>query len=191
MSADKTAEIMLPPGFVKHDQENRGQAPEFQPLTGSKEACAPHETPFTNVGPGSAAHDEQKHAAPAMKETVGEDDPEHRMMDGDPIGIAIDENGVPRRKEEEAKAAGKKKAKPADNLSNRTHDTSHPETLRVGQERLSSAYSAAYNGGFVDKHDMPPATCATYLNEHMGNNDEYAPHAVADHQKQIEAGALR
>jgi len=157
-------------------------------MSADKSACAPHETPFTNVGPGSAAHAEQEASAPAMKETVGEDDPEHRMMDGDPIGIAIDENGVPRR--EDAKAAAKKEAKPADNQSNRTHDTSHPETLRVGQERLSSAYSAAYNGGFVDKHDMPPATVRAYLNEHMGNNNEYAPHAVADHQKQVEAGAF-
>jgi hypothetical protein len=152
-----------------------------------KSACAPHETPFTNVGPGTSAEAAQEPAAKAMAESAKEGDPEHRMMDGEPIGIPVDENGVPRR--EDAKAAGKKEAKPANNPSNRAHDPSHPETLRVGQERLSSAYSAAYNGGFVDKHDMPPATVRAYLNEHMGNNSEYAPHAVADHGKQIEAGA--
>ena len=166
-----------------------------------------------------------------MRESAKEGDPEHRMMDGEPIGIPVDENGVPRR--EDAKAAKKKAPKthafgecteckadadfrtekdgktyyghkpscshakavaknaaPANNQSNRTHDTSHPETLRVGQERLSSAYSEAYNGGFVDRHDMPPATVRAYLKENMGNNNEYAPHAVADHGKQIEAGAF-
>lgn len=154
--------------------------------TSLKKACAPFEAPFTNVGPGSAAADAQESAASAMKETVGEDDPEHKMMDGEPIGIAIDESGVPRR--EDAKTSGKKNAKPADNQSNRTHDMSHPETLRVGQERLSSSYSAAYNGGFVDKHDMPPQEVRDYMKASMGNNNEYAPHAVADHQKAIEAG---
>lgn len=154
---------------------------------GSKEACAPFETPFTNVGPGSAAHDEQEASAPAMKETVGEDNPEHRAIDGDPIGIAIDENGVPRSKAEEEKKAGKKAA-PANNPNTNRRDFAHPETQRVDPNRLSSAYSAAYNGGFVDKHAMPPKEVRSYLNDKMGNNDEYAPHAAADHQKDIAAG---
>src|SRR6202795_4006668 len=34
-SSDKTAEIMLPKGHVPHIEENRGQAPMFQPLTGA------------------------------------------------------------------------------------------------------------------------------------------------------------
>lgn len=85
--------------------------------------------------------------------------------------------------------SGHNGSKKAGNPSNRMHDVSHPETLCVGQERLSSSYSAAYNGGFVDKHAMPPKEVRSYMEKHMGNNDDYAPHATADHAKQIEAGA--
>lgn len=194
----------------------------------SKEACAPHETPFTNVGPGTEAHAEQEASAPAMKESVQEDEGKEDEESGSPIGIAIDEQGVPRRKEEETKTAaakcdtcghskedhhsdrgygacwhgsGKgnrcgckkykaaKTAAEAHNPSNRKHDSAHPETQRVDPTRLSSAVSAAYNGGFVDKHNMPPQKVKDYLSDKMGNNNEYAPHAAADHAKQIEAGA--
>jgi hypothetical protein len=79
-------------------------------MTGSaKEACAPHETPFTNVGPGTEAHAEQEASAPAMKESVQGDEGREDESTGGPIGIAIDETGVPRRKEEEAKVGSKGK----------------------------------------------------------------------------------
>ena len=81
-----------------------------------------------------------------------------------------------------------KTAGEAHNPSSRKHDVSHPETQRVDPTRLSSAYSAAYNGGFVDKHAMPPQKVRSYMEKHMGNDSDYAPHAVADHAKQIEAG---
>jgi hypothetical protein len=189
------------------------QAPPFG--SKEKEACAPHETPFTNVGPGTEAHAEQEASAPAMKESVGEDDPEHRKVDGDPIGIAVDETGVPRSKADESKVGKKvahidangicpgckkagaecscqgctcKAAAAANNPSNRQRNSAHPETLRVDPTRLSSAYSAAYNGGFVDKHNMPPQKVKDYITDKMGNNDEYAPHAAADHKKEIAAG---
>lgn len=106
-------------------------------------------------------------------------------------GVKVEQVGSPETEQKKfTPNASKKKAKPANNQTTRKHDLAHPETLRVGQERLSSAYSAAYNGGFVDKHDMPPQTVRDYLTAHMGNNAEYAPHALADHQKQIEAGAF-
>src|SRR5271157_1999484 len=83
---------------------------------------------------------------------------------------------------------GSKTASEATNPSSRKHDKVHPETQRVDPTRLSSAYSAAYNGGFVDKHAMPPQKVRSYMEKHMGNDSDYAPHAVADHAKQIEAG---
>jgi hypothetical protein len=154
-----------------------------------KSACAPFEAPFTNVGPGSAAHDEQEASAPAMKESVKEDAGKEDELTGGPIGIAIDETGVPRSKADEAKVSSKKTvARPANNPSNRQRNEAHPETLRVDPTRLSSAYSAAYNGGFVDKHAMPPQKVKDYITDKMGNNDEYAPHAAADHEKEIVAG---
>lgn len=146
---------------------------------------AAHEAPFTNVGPGTSAHDAQKDMVPAMKETV--ETSKATPEAGNPIGIAIDETGVARRKEEEKKASmswGR-----TDNAPTNQHDPSHPETMRVGEERLSSAYSNAYNGGFVDKRNMPPKEVVSYLKNNMGSNDAYAPHAVADHTKQVEAGA--
>ena len=194
-AADKEIDPKKAPKKPAEKSEAFGgkQAPPFG--SKEKEACAPHETPFTNVGPGTEAHKEQEASAPAMKESVKGDEGKADELAGSPIGIAIDEQGVPRRKEEEKKAAfgdkwaASKTASSASNQSNRKHDSAHPETYRVDPTRLSSAYSAAYNGGFVDKHAMPPQKVRDYMNSHMGNNNDYAPHAVADHKKQIEAGA--
>ena len=150
---------------------------------------AAHETPFTNVGPGTRAEEAQKDSAPAMKESL-EQAKKVEEKATDPIGIELDEQGRPVHKGDKEVKASKKEAKPANNQTNRKHDLAHPETLRVGQERLSSAYSAAYNGGFVDKHDMPPQEVRDYMKQHMGNNGEYAPHALADHERDIKAGAF-
>ena len=54
-------------------------------------------TPFTNVGPGTAPAEAQLDTVKGVKENV-------ELKSGDmPVGIAIDETGVPRRKEEEKK----------------------------------------------------------------------------------------
>lgn len=140
---------------------------------------AAHETPITNVGPGTSAAEKQKDMVPAMKESVESVKAEPEA--GNPIGIAIDETGVPRSKTEEKKANAK------DNPKTNKHDMSHPETLRVGQERLSSQVSAVFNGGFVRK-DWVPQTLAGYLDKELGDNAAYAPHAAADHEKEIAAG---
>jgi hypothetical protein len=68
-------------------------------------ACAPFETPFTNVGPGTSAHENAEKAIAVKVDTVS------RKGDAKdaPIGIAIDETGVPRRPEEERKVANKLK----------------------------------------------------------------------------------
>lgn len=73
-----------------------------------KKACVPpaaHETPITNVGPGTAAHDAQEGMVKAVKETV------EQKKGEPPIGIAIDESGVARSETEKkfasAKIAGK------------------------------------------------------------------------------------
>src|SRR5271156_1320269 len=59
---------------------------------------ASHETPFTNVGPGSAAADAQKGMVPAAKESIEDAVKQNKDKARGPIGIAIDETGVPRRK---------------------------------------------------------------------------------------------
>jgi hypothetical protein len=56
---------------------------------------AAFETPFTNVGPGIGAHGAQESMVKSVKENV-------ELRAGDPpVGIAIDENGVPRSKAEQ------------------------------------------------------------------------------------------
>jgi hypothetical protein len=248
---------------------------------------AAHESPFTNVGPGTEAHDKQKAMVPAAKESLDDAVKQNKDKATEPIGIAIDETGVPRSKAEEEKGSAKtahwgeckqcgmqiekgynfcsnecrdnfndenrvgmpggfesetnlvgepthephpdcicanckksrgeivaskkahidangncpgcKKAgnecscsgctcKAASNPSTRSRPANHPETLRVDPTRLSSAYSAAYNGGFVDKHAMPPQKVRNAMAE-VGDNSKPAPHAAKDHAKQIEAGA--
>jgi hypothetical protein len=160
-----------------------GDASTRTPKTADCNPPAAHETPFTNVGPGTSAADAQKDMVPAMKESV--ETAKATEEAGNPIGIAIDETGVPRSKTEEEKG---KSANAKDNPKTNKHDVSHPETLRVGQERLSSQVSAVFNGGFVRK-DWVPQTLAGYLDKELGDNAAYAPHAAADHEKQIEAGA--
>src|SRR5271157_4756208 len=66
---------------------------------------APHESPFTNVGPGTEAEAEQETTVKAVKESFEDAVKENEAKATSPVGIAIDETGVPRRKEEEAKVA--------------------------------------------------------------------------------------
>jgi hypothetical protein len=217
---------------------------------------ASHESPFTNVGPGTEAEDEQENTAKAVKESLDDAAKQNEEKATSPIGIAIDENGVPRR--EDAKAAAKKctncktklggpgksmgchdcngefcsakcvdaheaktkhgkkasakvshvdkngmcpgckkagkdcacsgcTCKQAANQPTNIQDPSHPETLLVSSDRLSSIYSAAYNGGFVDRYAMPPQEVRAALEE-LADNSKPAPHAAQDHAKQIEAG---
>jgi hypothetical protein len=73
-----------------------------------KSACAPHETPITNVGPGDAAHEKQESMVDAVKESTEEAAPKANPIEGKPIGVAIDETGVPRREEEERKVGATK-----------------------------------------------------------------------------------
>src|SRR5208282_1840483 len=63
-------------------------------------AMSVFETPITNVGPGTAAHDEANQRAEGYE---GEEDIPKAIATSAPIGIAIDETGVPRRPEEERK----------------------------------------------------------------------------------------
>lgn len=64
-------------------------------------STAPFETPFTNVGPGTSAHENADHALAVKVDS--ESQPEDPL--GLPIGIPVDETGVPRRPEEERKVA--------------------------------------------------------------------------------------
>jgi hypothetical protein len=63
-------------------------------------ATAVFETPITNVGPGTEAHDEANQRTEGYKD---EKDTPKAVINSAPIGIALDETGVPRRAEEERK----------------------------------------------------------------------------------------
>lgn len=63
-------------------------------------ATAVFETPITNVGPGTEAHDEANQRTEGYK---AEKDTPKTVINSAPIGIALDETGVPRRAEEERK----------------------------------------------------------------------------------------
>jgi len=65
-------------------------------------ATAVFETPITNVGPGTEAHDEANQRTEGYKD---EKDTPKVVINSAPIGIALDETGVPRRPEEERKSA--------------------------------------------------------------------------------------
>jgi hypothetical protein len=69
--------------------------------TKPKKAEAPFETPFTNVGPGTTAH-ENEDSAIAVDTTSKEGEK--------PIGIVLDETGLPLRPEEERKTVADKVA---------------------------------------------------------------------------------
>ena len=73
-----------------------------KPVTAAEVAAAPFETPFTNVGPGTSAHDHADKSIAVKVDTVSQ---KGNVDANSPIGIAIDETGVPRRPEEERKAA--------------------------------------------------------------------------------------
>lgn len=153
---------------------------------------ASHEAPFSNVGPGRDAAAGQKPFPESAKESLEDAKKRNKEKATKPIGIEIDDTGRPVHKGDDVKehrASTKKALVKSDNPKTNKHDQSHPETLRVGQERLSTQASELFNGGFVNKADWPPKGIAEYAGKHIGNNDSYAPHAVADHRKQIEAGA--
>jgi len=67
-------------------------------------ASAPFEAPFTNVGPGTQAHENADHTL-AVKVDIDSQTGKGDAKRNSPIGIAIDETGVPRRPEEERKVA--------------------------------------------------------------------------------------
>lgn len=73
--------------------------------TKKADATAVHETKFTNVGPGTEAHAE---ADQRTEGYVAEKDVPKAVINSAPIGIALDETGVPRRKEEERKEGSAK-----------------------------------------------------------------------------------
>ena len=77
----------------------------------------------------------------------------------------------------------------ASKRANRRREGSHPETLRVDPTRLSSAVSAAFDGGFVDRHGMPPQSVRAYIQKNVAGNTDYAKASLDDHARQIEAGA--
>lgn len=83
--------------------EGTGQKIDFAAIRNrNKSGCAVHETPITNVGPGTEAHAKAEQRAEGY---VAEKDVPKVEIPTAPIGIALDETGVPRRKEEERKTS--------------------------------------------------------------------------------------
>lgn len=128
------------------------------PRAASKEACgAAHETPFTNVGPGTEAAAAQEGMVKAVKEQV-------EKVDGEPpIGIAIDETGVARRKEEETKTADWNAFTP-----NKKRDAVHPGNLKdadviaaIDEHKWGNATIPINFGG--RKGGVPTVKSASYI----------------------------
>src|SRR5579863_4064448 len=101
--------------------------------TKKADAHAVHEAPFTNVGPGTMA---EEAANQRTEGYVAEKDVPKAIVNSAPIGIALDETGVPRRAEEERK---EKTAKRVENF------TPTADAVRVPKGDLSSAISAAFD----------------------------------------------
>src|SRR5208337_844790 len=83
--------------------EGTGQRIDFAAIRNQNKkgsATAVFETPITNVGPGTEAHDEANQRTEGYKD---EKDVPKPVINSAPIGIALDETGVPRRPEEERK----------------------------------------------------------------------------------------
>jgi hypothetical protein len=83
--------------------EGTGQRIDFKAIREQNKkgsATAVFETPITNVGPGTEAHDEANQRTEGYKD---EKDVPKAVINSAPIGIALDETGVPRRPEEERK----------------------------------------------------------------------------------------
>jgi hypothetical protein len=87
---EATYRRMIKP-FVDRKDSN-GAFDAFQKLTGGKMACAPFETPFTNVGPGTAAHDNAEKAIAVKVDTISQ---KGDVEANSPIGIELDETGLP------------------------------------------------------------------------------------------------
>jgi hypothetical protein len=127
---------------------------------------AAHETPFTNVGPGTEAHEKQKDIVPAMKENV-------ELKAGEPpIGIELDKTGLPVNKGDKSKAAKR--------VTNE-----HPEMKPGLAEDFSASISKKYSGGFCD--ESTPKDVVAYIKENV-SGDKQSASAVADHARTIEAG---
>jgi len=156
----------------------------------SKDACvepAAHETPITNVGPGTEAATAQEGMVKAVKEHV-------ETQEGEPpIGVAIDETGVPRRKEEEQKVSSDKEAAITKNRSRtgKRYPGTHPDAKRLlpasSPKNLGQSYSRVYSGGFADKHSFPPKDVRDYINKTTTPNAQ-PHHAMLDHAAEIDAG---
>ncbi len=212
--------------------------------TKKADAHAVFETPITNVGPGTGAHDEANQRTEGY---VKEKDVPKATINSAPIGIALDETGVPRRAEEERKEksaaakvahgyiafyGGKRVEIQADSLygaklkaiemlkvpkskqgllavelaekdgeqvtttitstdkqAKRVNFTPLCDTERMPKKGdLSSVISAAFDKARKtgDKSDWPPKEFTQYCASL--SQDNQAHHAVADHQKEINAG---
>jgi hypothetical protein len=131
---------------------------------------AAHETPVTNVGPGTGAAEAQEGMVKAVEEKV-----EVRKGEA-PIGIAIDETGVARRGEEERKVAKRTKGMlPTMDIRPGTNAKGNLSKLEMDRFR---------NGGYVEREhpDGIKAFCATL------GSDKQADQALEDHAREVAAG---
>jgi len=143
----------------------------------NKSGAAVHETPFTNVGPGTEAAEKGNQEKEGY--TSEKDMPVVELTSA-PIGIALDETGVPRRPEEERKQAKRMEFTPKADVG-RLHAQ---ET-----DSLSASASAAWEAARVgdkkglEKHKDHMMEYAASMSQ-----DNQAHHATFDHQAEIDAG---
>jgi len=143
---------------------------------------AAHETPITNVGPGTDAATDQKDMVRAMKD--GPQDMGRDEEGGEPIGIEIDEHGLPIHKGDD-EASGKVAA---DKAAKRTKGMIPTMDIKpfIGTKGDISKHEMDRfrNGGYVEREhpDEIKKFCADLGSDKQSNS------SIADHAKEIKAG---
>src|SRR5208282_4430730 len=144
---------------------------------------AAHETPITNVGPGTDAATDQKDMVRAMKD--GPQDMGRDEEGGEPIGIEIDEHGLPIHKGDD-EASGKVAADKAEKRTKGMIPTMaiKPFIGTKGGDVSKHEMDRFRNGGYVEREhpDEIKKFCAEL------GSDNQSRSSIADHAKEIQAG---
>jgi hypothetical protein len=142
---------------------------------------AAHESPISNVGPGTEAAEDQKDMVQAMK-----DGPQDMAKEGEtPHGIDIDGDGLPIHKGDD-EASGKIASD--DKTAKRTKGMLPLMDIKPGTNGpndLSGKMMDRFrHGGYVER-EHPQA-----IRDHAATlaTDQQAPQSIKDHSKEIQAG---
>jgi len=166
----------------KTEAEAKQHLQDMHAHSGSKQAAdgtveenpqAAHETPVTNVGPGTEAEKLQKNTVQGIK-----DGPKDVGRSGQPpIGIPIDETGVPRREGEKQPKAAKRTKGMIPTMDIRPEIGKKNDMSKLEMDRFR-------NGGYVEREH--PEGIRQFCAD-LGS-DKQAGDALRDHAKQLQAG---